>query len=895
MNIFNKVTLESLKKNKVRTIVTIIGIILSAAMICAVTTSAQSFRNFVINNAIYNDGDWHASAEYCDWATYEKIKNSEKVESLVADQIIGYAKLEGCINKYKPYLFVIGAGEGYEAVMPIHLIAGNYPTSQNEIIISEAVAQNGGVIFELGQTITLELGDRMLEGWQMTQHNPNYYYDENGEEKLNDEKLSVREKRTYTVVGIYERPNFENYTAPGYTAITLADETGRENYACNVFFKMEKPKEVYSFVQENQISGTFNTDILLYLGVSEYDSFGKTLTGLSAIVIILIMFGSISLIYNAFSISVSERTKQFGLLSSIGATKKQLAQMVLFEALAVSAVGIPLGVLSGIGGIGITLLAVGDKFSSVLDTPVKMELSVSFGSIVIAAVVALVTVLISAWIPSIRATKVTAVEAIRQNTEVSVDNKPLRTPKFVYKIFGLSGVLASKYFSRSKKKYRSTIASLFMSIVLFISAFSFTGYLTESVSDGFYTDGFDIRVLVGEDIPVDKKELLSQLKNAQAVTAAAYTRRSYQGALVNTSEVTKNYLEKSEASAAQREVFEEGKTAVAANIFFVDDASFRAFLEENKLEAEKYINPDAPLGIAMDKTSAFDSNGGRYLSFDIMKRESFEMTVKKAKEIEGYFAAETVKDESGSEFMRYRSIENSEEFIDVPLNEAWEYYPMNIGATIDELPYFSARIGNTVTVFYHESMVDIVFPEVEEDYYYYLTSSDHRASANAVKTVLALNGISSNYIYNNAENSENNRNLVTIIKVFAYGFIVLISLISVANVFNTITTNINLRRREFAMLKSVGMTAKGFNLMMNYECLLYGAKALLYGLPVSAAVTYLIYYTIGISYATQFSLPWGAIGIAIFSVFAVVFATMMYAMNKIKKDNPIDALKNENL
>lgn len=102
-------------------------------------------------------------------------------------------------------------------------------------------------------------------------------------------------------------------------------------------------------------------------------------------------------------------------------------------------------------------------------------------------------------------------------------------------------------------------------------------------------------------------------------------------------------------------------------------------------------------------------------------------------------------------------------------------------------------------------------------------------------------------------------------------------------------------RREFAMLKSVGMTGKGFNRMMNFECILYGSKALLYGLPAAGFVAWLIYRAIGVGYDTDFQLPWSAIGIAVLSVFLVVFVTMMYSMTKIKKENPIEALKNENI
>ena len=142
---------------------------------------------------------------------------------------------------------------------------------------------------------------------------------------------------------------------------------------------------------------------------------------------------------------------------------------------------------------------------------------------------------------------------------------------------------------------------------------------------------------------------------------------------------------------------------------------------------------------------------------------------------------------------------------------------------------------------------------------------------------------------------ESERNLVTIIRVFSYGFNVLISLIAAANVFNTVSTNIGLRRRDFAMLRSVGMTPKGLRRMMGYECLLYGSRALLYGLPTACGVTYLIYGAIMEGYETTFRLPWKALGIASLSVFLVVGATMMYAIHKVKQDNPIDALRNENL
>ena len=248
----------------------------------------------------------------------------------------------------------------------------------------------------------------------------------------------------------------------------------------------------------------------------------------------------------------------------------------------------------------------------------------------------------------------------------------------------------------------------------------------------------------------------------------------------------------------------------------------------------------------------------------------------------------------------YQNRDNESDIIELPYEESFAKYTLRSEKTIEEAPFFVSRSTPVaINMIYPYSMLESVVPEAALNQFrnteYFLTSSNHAASFENLATVLTENGLSSRQLFDYAANAETNRNVITIIRVFAYGFIVLISLIAAANVFNTISTNISLRRREFAMLKSVGMTQKGFRRMMNCECLLYGSKALLLGLPVSCGITYLIYRAITTAYETSFHLPWAAIGIAVLSVFLVVFATMMYSMSKVKKDNPIDALKNENL
>ena len=908
MNVFNKVTLESLKKNRTRTIVTIIGITLSAAMICASTTLVSSMQNFVLRCEIYRSGDWHGAVYDAAYKDYEDIRDSGKVSSAAYAQVLGYAKI-GSANEYKPYLYVLGgdAASGYFETMPVHLILGTLPKDPTEIILPEHLTSNGKVNYTLGDTVTLEVGDRMLDGKRLGQDTPIYAYDsETHTEVMSGEGLENTEPRTYTVVGIYERPTFEDYSAPGYTALTAADTKSADQSPIHCYFKLHKPAGVYDFMKEmgytQEYRYAYNTKVLLYSGTAPFDSFLTAFYSLAAIIIALIVFGSVSLIYNAFSISVSERTRQFGLLSSVGATRKQLRRMVLFEALAVSIVGIPLGILVGIGGIGITLLLIGDKFFSIVRVDIPMRLCVSWQAVVIAAVIALVTVLISAWIPSKRATRVSAVEAIRQSMDIKVSGRPVRTSKLSYKLFGLPGVLAGKHYKRNRKKYRTTVVSLFMSIVLFVSAAAFTDYMMESAEGGLASDQFDLIYAAESDASAAMMPdaLLELLFSEQNVTGGTYTKKQFLQGDISREYVTAMFADRFSNFCMESEDRAPKKLGISGYLYFVADAEFNRLLEKYDLKEADYYDRDNPLGIALDRNIELDRRLEKYVTLDTLKGDVCVIEGLYYVEIDGYYRKDSRIDENGNKVVLYQNRDNESDIIELPYEESFAKYTLRSEKTIEEAPFFVSRSTPVaINMIYPYSMLESVVPEAALNQFrnteYFLTSSNHAASFENLATTLTENGLSSRQLFDYAANAETNRNVITIIRVFAYGFIVLISLIAAANVFNTISTNISLRRREFAMLKSVGITQKGFRRMMNCECLLYGSKALLLGLPVSCGITYLIYRAITTAYETSFHLPWAAIGIAVLSVFLVVFATMMYAMRKVKKDNPIDALKNENL
>ena len=873
MNIFRKVTLKTLLRNKTRTLVTIIGIILSASMITAVTTLISSLQRYMLEVAVHDSGDWHGALCSVTPQKIDELKNDKSRVSQVAYlQNIGYSYLDGSINEDKPYLFVAGADETFFKTMPIVLTEGRFPENTSEIILPKHLAANGGIICKTGDILQLPIGDRISEGAVLKQYNP---YQAQSDGKY--EELTEREARSYTVVGFYNRPSFELFSAPGYTALTVADE-GDKGYTFDVYFKMKDPKEVYYYLNTEAQEDGFNKyydnrDVLMYSGASRYNTFYGVLYSLAAILIVLIMFGSISLIYNAFAISVSERTRQFGLLSSVGATKKQIRSSVLFEALVVSVAGIPLGILSGIAGIAVTLACVGGKFSSLYGgegLKTALSIHISIWAVVIAAIVALVTVLFSAWIPSRRATRITAIEAVRQTKDILIKGRHVKTSWLTYSLFGLEGVLARKYFKRSRKKYRATVVSLFMSIVLFISASSFCGYLKDSVGNVFETRDYDIEysTYTGNLGEVAVSELYEALRGVSGVTGSNFSYLQNGILDIDSAYLSNDYKK-----------YNEGNMGYAM-CYVVEDEAFVWFLENSGLNPDKFMDGKNPSGIALSTCSGFNYSTQRYERYTVFSGDRAEFTLRVFDEEKFNKLTKEEKE----------SVEIDDTFY-IPV-------PVKVDTIVDRLPMGvnGNLYGTNVTVMYPESLADRISPHLKGSRVAcFFTVKNHRQTYDEMASVLTGFALDNGPLQNYAAMSETNRNLIIIINVFSYGFIVLISLIAAANVFNTISTNISLRRREFAMLKSVGMTRRGFLKMMNYECLLYGMKSLFWGLPVSFAMTYLIYRSINIGYTGDFHLPWSSILVAVLSVFAVVFSTMMYSMRKINRDNPIDAIRNENL
>ena len=481
MNIFARITARTMKENKTRTIVTMIGVILSTAMITAVATLGGTFQNFFIEYTKEQDGNWHVAGLSLPVKEAEKAEKQAEVVNSTKVAELGYARYEHLLSPMMPYLYVQSFSENTRSMLPVALKEGKFPEKQNEVIIPDYLNANleEGHQILIGDTLPLELGEREYKGERLSQSN-SYM----GTETKAEESFVPKEKREFTVVGIYDysslvtsvgAPGYEVYAGPG-------NETG--SYT-DLYVELKDIKKTYDFQKEvfGGYGSVTHESLLRWYGVVDNDRFSTVYTGLLLILTAVIMTGSVLLIYNAFSISLRERSTQFGLLSSLGATKKQLRQSMRYEAFMVSLIGIPLGVLSGIAGIGITLHFIEEGLSQWLYGESKeIPLVVNAGAVLLSVMIAFFTVFISVWIPSKRIKRLSPMEAIRASEDIKIRPGEVKTGGWVFKIFGLPGMMADKNYKRDRKKYRTTIVSLSISILLFTTAALFQIYLIETGS-----------------------------------------------------------------------------------------------------------------------------------------------------------------------------------------------------------------------------------------------------------------------------------------------------------------------------------------------------------------------------------------------------------------------------
>lgn len=884
MKLLNKLTLKNLRLNKVRTIVTIVGIMLSAALITVVSGMALSGRQTMIDGQTTWSGNYDVALDIIDTAKIDKIRQNRNVENAFYKERLGYARTKNADGEICDYSVLAMSENTYGNCFKIDLIKGKFPTNSGEAVVTKSFKTQDGKYVKVGDKITLDVG-------VLTDKDGNVL-DEEGIHNLlqkNFNKCSIIDtvKRTYTVTGIIERPKTSELYDPSNLSMiyTVSDEKApveaiktkhmnklyiaytpqsESNYLQNTAdilgFKADDMSNVISdeiSPEDQQTSGInayeFNSILLSMKGYGSNEATNTVIFSLAVIIIIIVMLASVFVIRNSFAISITEKTSMYGMLASVGATKRQIRRNVLFEGFILGLIGIPLGILLGLGVNAILIAILNSVLGDMLSGASFVFVTPTI-PIICAIVLSAVTIFLSSFFIALRASRIPPLVAIRGNKDIKVkNNKPYRTSKLTKKLFGVGGEIASKSLKRSRKKYRTTVISIVVSVAMFIAVSAFMDY--GMTFTGHYYGNADYSYMV---VGIDSKqaqtiEKMPEIENYLTVGL----QYGYVSADVPVNECGENFL------------YDEpdGSKSFGAEFLEFEHDTFVQICRELELDYNKV-------------------KGGVLVYSQVTPDNSESGNSSKPMKLFGKTAP--------TKFTVHGNDDEGNALITGKLK---------VSSVFDKIPKSADSVIGEGTIFGQGLIIGeqgVISPQLGEHgcgITLYANTSDHTSLTNRIESMSGT-GDSESYIsiFDYEEIVRQFNAVMLIVGIFVYGFIGVISLIGLTNIFNTISTNMQLRSKEFASLKSIGMTKKEFNRMIRLESLMYGIKSLIIGIPLGVLGVFAIFsaFSRG-NVPMSFVFPWKAILISIAAVFIVVWLIMKYSISKVNKQNIIETIRNDNI
>lgn len=864
-NVLKKCCYRSLRENRKRTAVTIVGITLATALITAVACLVVSFRASMIAYERRQNGDFHYEFQGVAQEYLKYFQNNQYVEKYALAEQIGYAMLEGSQNPDKPYLFISAIGEEAAEAFALQLAEGRMPENSSEIVIGRHIRSNGLVDLKVGDTLTLSVGDRCFEGYELAQETP--YLE-------NEETLEHMRQETYTVVGIVERPNteIEPRTAPGYSVFTRLDEP-KEGEILDVYVSytkkgLKRAKQVNAGIlgitedlYEKYYEGTQglcteeevrqvqkvaacvieNYWLLKWELLIFSSNTMNMLYGMSAIAILIIIVTSVFCIHNSFTISLTEKMKLYGRLSSVGTTSGQQRKIVYYEALFLGLAGIPLGVFCGIAASVILVKAVGGLVEEAMG--IGLVFGISISAILLATVLSMVTVFFSAYRSARRAARISPISAIRANDTVKIRRKEIRCPGFTGRLFGIGGKIAYRNLKRAKVKYRTTVISIVVSVAAFIGMSTFVQLMNQASYIYYENTEYQLRASIYQWKFYDQAVAITKLDGVQEAEIIRTARCTIDHTDIRyTEEYLRNFTPGEPDEERQIVIQSLGAEAYKR---YCDKVGVSVEEAKNKaiVRAEYYWEYQ-------------EQNGKRYVEEG--KIAQFEK-------------GDIIRGTGTAEGMTIEVLTQTEE----------------------TFMYLSNHSSNNITLIVSDEWMDARTQLTRYDNIEVCVKCDdaYRIEEN-IRNDMQLQHFT---ITNYEAQYRADRSMHLVVAIFLYGFITVVALIGVTNIFNTITTNMELRAPEFAMLRSVGMTGREFRRMIWLEGMFYGGKSLLIGVPLGILLSGCFHRAFGMSISAAFRFPWMGTGTAIAAVILLLYVIMRYSMGKINRKNIIDTIQNENI
>lgn len=949
MNLMKTLTLKNLKLNRKRTIVTIVGIILATALLSALVTLVSSFQYSMIEYQKQKGGDFHVKFSNVKMSELSEFKNNRNIESTFETMGMGFAKLDGCKNEDKPYAYVMATDEaGFERGC-FHLIEGRMAKNEDEIVIPRHLKTNGRIDIKVGDEITLDVGKR---------------YDSNTESVISEncayeheaETLTDTVTKHYKVVGIMERPGYgmEDYSAAGYTFVTYSDELAAiDNGSKSKAGEADTTLTVYSrytqkalrnkdavtadiigvdeklFEKANDSSYEMSAEendrflkemkdakydiymngfLISYESVFPMDGSIKALFTVATVVALIIILTSVYCIKNSFNISITEKIRQYGMLASVGATRRQIKSSVKTEAAMLGVVGIPVGTMSGILASLVLVKVVNALSAGWLNFALSFHTSLP--ALILAVILSIATIYFSATGSARRAAKVTPLEAIRNTKEIKIKSAKLKTPAVIGRIWGIGGVISYKNIKRNNKKYRTTVTSIVICSVTFIVISYFMSMAFSTVGMSYASTDYNIGINMSykKDIDIEKlSKLVSGIEGVDDYLVGAgydfdvskpeYTKEygEYCGQLYDDSEdVSQEFLiTVLDDKSYDKYASDAGIKNAAEGAILVNKCTFDVYNENSS----KYVKKEMELY----KYKAGDTIECGYNVYDDASSDE--------NDVEGDTESST-DDNNAVEGDTESSVDDNNGYVDEETinNGVRKTVDVTIAGVTDKVPigykgyssitlmfmnqkgfeslWADGKSGNELKPGYASYSAYVVAENADE----YQDTFEKETEGNTEYSQISF------YVSNLDKEMRDEKSLFTLLGVFAYGLIVVIALIGITNIINTLSTGMELRSREFATLRSIGMTDKQFAGMVRLESVFISVKALVIGVPLGILISYLLCVMMNrMDDAIIYEPPYKAIILCIVVVIMLIYAIMKLSMTKLRHNNIIETIKNENL
>lgn len=858
MKIINKLTWRHLWANKKRTVITLFGIIISVAMVTAVFTSVESLMNTMGEITASYDGAWHARYNELKSKDVQTLAKQKNVKAIGLSMDLGEISSKADSNSSKSRTDVLACNQNLFTIYSMKPATGRLPVTTRELLVTKSFITRNDLKWKVGDTVTL----------------PFTAY--SADPQVEPETA----QRTYTICGILEN---DNQLTGFYSAFCGLDDTVTDamgTYIAQVQFAplgSNTPKDIKAAakalygakVAEANDCTQFSThtDYLMFSGVQMNSGITRALYGFMAIILLIIVLASVFMIYDSFAVSYQQRARYLGMLASVGATRTQKRGSVYFEGFILGCIGIPIGILCGIGGIAVTLRALSDSFMQTVTVAtgdsVRLHAIVNWKILVGSVLISALTIFISAWIPAHRASKVTPIEALRQTNTVKVKKaKQLKTSRLRQKLFGFEDVLAVKNYKRNGKRSRTVVFALAVSVILFLSTANFTGMLTNAVDNEYDSMNFDVyESIFNTDGPLTASQVEQVNRKVSDVPGIQDIR------ICADNEMMVDGLDKQLTAEAKK-----ANMDCSVYVLGVDSDTFAALAKEAGIDPAACQDEKTPTGILINQVT---------LATEKKQRQTMN-PVQGSQVGKTYTGQMTGWDKEGNDITAPYTVKIAGQMNkDAVCLHSSFFHPTVVVPMHSYLVHYPQALAKGNAVSYAR---------------YYITAQDHDDVYNRVSDVLdeVQNGISHTG-YDAAAQAQTMQALKVVVMTFGYGFITLITLISVMNIINTISSGMEERRREFAMIKSVGMTPRSFKKSIYLENIRYGVMALVWGLPVSLGLDLLMYKVLGSSFDYGYTFRWYYYLAAALVVFAVIGMALLYALDKIKKDNIIETLKRDDI